>query len=436
MALMLKAVVSMWSLASCLGDSIGQDQQVSTALSLVQQRSGSAVAGRAAALAGFQKFADGLVAKYMEARTEPDETTKTAILTVITWIDTFYANFRAEHDVDVGNVAECPGNIEACITDYLDNGNGTHPSNAETIITLDAAKEAARTTHSTCLTTASQCEFEQSQACIAYDNHRSQKPSLPACVGAGKLSDTYIRADVDDTYDSSSDECKDGSGGEQCLPKMEECLEAFKTWVDSLYLFYVPCHRIDDPCAEDCIADQHEFEIVHCEWGEVRKSSCSAYNSCLKNREADCAGVCSDVEIRSNARKADNETGERIKCLLNVLIQNTETKANLTGDDNTKDLADQEAVDKPALLKACVDTVYNTDEWTIECPAGSPDLDTVPVECTPELTEPVVCTADFLSDEYAQLLDVEYCNCRQCLPLEGPKVTVERDGKACPIQLH
>lgn len=407
----------MWSLASCLGDSIGQDRQVSTALSLVQQRAGSGVAGRAAALAGFQKFADGLVAKYTETRTDPDEDTIKAIQTVIDWIDTFYANFLAEHSRDLKHVTDCPGDVDSCVTSYWLNGNKTHDSNEETLNILEGAVKKARTAHSTCLSEMSTCQNEQTEACSKYDDHRETYRPLPLCVGRQELSDTYIQADVDDNFDGES--CAAGvAGGEQCLPKMESCLVEFNDWVVELYTLYIACKRTDDPCAENCKTEQKEFETEHCSWGEFRVAECNAYNECVAKETARCTSLCSDVAIRSDARKADNETGERIKCLLNVLINTTtnETQAN---------------VDKPGLLNACVEKEYNNEDWTIQCPAGDPVV-VPPVDCTPPLPDPVTCTQDFLEDEYNAFADVSWCDCRQCLALGGPQVDFERDKTLCP----
>lgn len=418
---MLKAVVSMWSLASCLGDSIGQDRQASTALALVQQSAGSAVAGRAAALAGFQKFADGLVAQYMETRIEPNSTTKTAIETVITWIDTFYGHFLDEHGVDVGRVNACPGDVEQCITDHL--GNDV----AQKILDEAARVVTARNDHLSCLTTAKSCHYEQSMACNDYDSHRANSPPpLPACVKTGgAFADTFIQADEDDRFDGG--ECIAGGSGVKCLPKMEECLVEFKTWFDQLYNLYDACKRTDDPCRENCKPEQHEFEIDHCEAGSVRSSACTSYNGCVSTQKDRCAQLCTDVEINSNARKADNETGERIVCLLNALIHETVI------DETTGELGLKE--DKPKLLAACVNATYDTSEFTIACPAGTPDLGGVlvdAVDCTADLqwTEPVTCTEEFLAKEYVQHDEVEYCYCRQCIGLSGPK-PVQRNGTEC-----
>jgi len=422
----------MWSLASCLGESIGQEQQARA--SLVQQSE-----GRAAALAGFQKFADGLVAQYMVDGKEVDEPTRVAIETVIEFIDKFFESATNMTLVDRTRVANCPGEIESCVTDYITGVSVTHHINgskrtddltqyqysqddstnvhsSDSIATLATATVEERAKHATCRTNQITCAQTQNDNCNLYDSKRATYDSLPACVGMnpGHLSDTFIQADEDDTYDGTT--CNSNTplnGGTTCLSKMETCLVQVKNWHTELYRLYQACKR-SDPC-QTCEAEQQEFEADHCQWSMARSFACEGYNSCVTRETNRCDEVCTEVEIDVNARKADNETGERIKCLLKVIMDST--------DEN-----------KPEDLKTCTGTEYNTDWLNIACPAGTPELDTDGLDCGPPvLTEPVPCTAEFLVKEYDDLANVDWCGCRKCANFANSREIEPRarDGTPC-----
>lgn len=376
---MLRAAVSMLSLASSLGDSSVSERLVGQ-VGLVQKAE-----SRAAALAGFQKFADGLVAQYMADGKELDDTTKEAIATVITYIDSFYNSSSIEHDVDYNRVDLCPGSIESCVTDYW-------PENTTTKINeLTKKTNELRDKHLECQQTKKDCPIIINEACQLYDATRMNYDSLSACVMAGHLDDSYIQADHDDKTEAAM------------LQDMEVCLVEFKhNWFDPLYKLYAACKRGPPPCPQ-CDSEQFDFEAEHCELTIDREHACTTYTNCVTREEARCGAegsVCSEVAINVGARKADNETGERIKCLLSVLIDSSDE-------------------DKPDDLAACVKKTYDTSHFDITCPARPVNALAPPFNCEDKsFREAPPCGQEFVDAEYPSTFpnfQAVRCNCRVCV---------------------
>lgn len=352
---------------------------------------------RSSALAGFQTFAEGLAAKYLEEGQEPDQDLKDQIDIVIQWIDNMFGHLQTAGEIDRTQVSESHTSLLACAPTAaaIDDAKGAQTRTAE-----------KRLLHSNCRRTEGQCKATTNQACVAYDTYRENNDlalltKQANCALTGHLSDAYIQADQDDGT---------------LLDDMETCLDLTKTWHSALYQKFIECKR--PPCVVTplrCEINQTDFEATHCESKLAQNNLCEQFKSCVQQKEAICNHVCENVAIDVGARKADYETGQRIKCLLLVLRDAKETE-------------------KPSALKACIDKPYNTDEFNIECLVPSVPIPSIgDVSCDAELGA-VSCSEGFLTAEYkwssgasfpgnfgSPFEHVDRCKCHACLALEGSR---------------
>jgi len=118
---------------------------------------------------------------------------------------------------------------------------------------------------------------------------------------------------------------------------MEVCLEAVNHWFQPIYHYYVQCtHNDFHTYHEACKPDQNKYEEQACLWRETEDSYCDDYKECIETEAAACTEgeFCQSLEVKVKARKADYETGQRIICLLAVLISDDETEAGrVDGED-------------------------------------------------------------------------------------------------------
>lgn len=111
---------------------------------------------------------------------------------------------------------------------------------------------------------------------------------------------------------------------------MEVCLEAVNHWFQPIYHYYVQCtHNDFHTYHEACKPDQNKYEEQACLWRETEDSYCDDYKDCIETEAHACTEgeFCESLEVKVKARKADYETGQRIICLLAVLISDDETEA-------------------------------------------------------------------------------------------------------------
>lgn len=339
-----------------------------------------ASASRAETLNAYKKYVTDLVEKYkthaqpIEDGSEIDK----AIETIVQYIDAMYADLLRWHKADVEDTEHCTTDkvMQSCQDLYL---NSTQIQEINTAI---EAVQPSRDDHNLCRTKCKACEANA--ACQAYHHYRKTNASalfedMVSCAIPqsatlpGHLSDEYIQTNDD-----------------QQLEDMESCLEDAKTWLDPLYALYKGCIEDNEfcpTCWSTCQGKQTDFEYKHCQVDIARNTHCSAFRRCYDDKHNDCKDICSDIEMRSNARAADNETGELIKCLLNVL-------------KIPEDLAEG-AETKSEKLSACTAPgAYNTSFWDIPCISDGP-------EC-PELLHPCddtdqPCGDSFLDTEYGPL---------------------------------
>lgn len=345
-----------------------------------------------AQLASFQKFTDEMVAKYGGA-SEPElenvtrDDTQTAVATVLQFIDTMHESLLGYHEQDKTKAGECSAmNIsQECQSIYLDNDKKDD---------IKSWNQTANDHHDDFLL----CMTERAGACGAsntlcdrYDTYRTQDKTvlqggfvrgdgtepqyLPECVENGKFGEAFIRA----SYETEAAKL---ATMEACLIKTNEWLNGIKAppalddsistavveQYDGLYPHYEQCDRTQDTCTQHhtyCKNNQTKFETEHCSYYQNWDSSCGSWQKCYKAGKDTCSGESGDCTVISNnvqGRKADNETGMRLKCLLQVLF----------GEWDGVNFAERLPAEKRAqALTNCTKKEYDLSEWDIPCGLGN-----------------------------------------------------------------
>lgn len=384
----------------------------------------SGASSRKATLAEFEKFAEQVARRYTQDPDAPtvepnqkglDQEVRNAIGIIVEYIDQMYGELLSYH-VDDQNEAKCPG-ADACFDEHFTE---------ETITTINGLKEKRQTDRSDHL----ECRNHLKSSCVDYpypDGSDWRNPEIAAELGSllqtseasasrsGKSIDhcnsdyckNMVDAELDyctvyDNYRKSAEnvvpDCMGSADGEDFsssfieanegddnLESMETCLETTRTeWFDPLWDHYLKCQCRRCMCVElpgQCKDKQETFEVGYCASENLRTLKCNAFHTCWNKHVADCmpdGKVCQQIETNVIGRKADNETGERIRCLLKVLNDTTDLRVD--------------------ALMACKDDTYPTDDWDITCPDGLSCDRAPPVSCT---AQPLPCEdATFLQQEY------------------------------------
>jgi len=218
-----------------------------------------------------------------------------------------------------------------------------------------------------------------SSACTQYDDYRKTSPQalLPICV-KDQMKEEFITTS-DDTD----------------LQTMESCLGQTKTrWLDPLWDYYSACKRDGEDCLKDCQHDQLYFEEHMCSFGQFQEQKCDDVDVCKADESTKCDDTCAGMENRVALRKSDDETGERLKCLLEVLFGKWNGDAKSFGD-----VAD----DKKDGLTTCKNKQYDEylEKWELECPIvqhANNEVTDVQRICATSLDLP--CTDEFLTKFY------------------------------------
>jgi len=307
-------------------------------------------------LAGFQKFTDNLVNAYLE-KGETIRADSPDCNIIREYIEGLHEQSLLAHEQDQEVGADCTTNMNAC-DEYFTG----HDSQLDK---LEIDVSTARTKHSTCRDVqAGACEHSDSDKgfadgdddadnkCESYNKFRKNtyQAHLPDCAGGGdgnhdfELGDDLITADEGTT------------AGLADLRRMEACLVKMKNWLDTgdgyenqviKHLYPGPpglYPRMDEcatnaGCCEDpgecldpvedpgyCCDKQHQLENKHCLYEMERQTHCTGLRDCWARETTNCNGLCGAVEERVVGRKADNETMERISCLLDALTDTDETE--------------------------------------------------------------------------------------------------------------
>lgn len=319
-------------------------------------------------LAGFQKFTDEMVATYGgSSAKEPTQDVLDAVATVLDFIDDLHDHLLSAHNDDVGKAQNCSGAgaTEHCYEMHMSKEIVQDITNYQT---QAAQKEAD---HTSCREDAQQpCKdlCETNGLCDNYDNFRGATgpgdvPSLPTCVNDGHLNDNYIKA----------------LEGSKELELMESCLVDMKIWLDGaldaniiddgLYENYDLCNRVSTDCEADvkrCDRMQGDFQAARCLYALESNLRCDAFTKCYDLAVKGCETHCNEIKIRADARAADNETGERLVCLLAVLFG--ERDENDASGSETGFYPRPSATERPTKLDECKQAEINTAMWEIPCP--------------------------------------------------------------------
>lgn len=291
---------------------------------------------RSVALAGFENYARELASKFILAddnytghETGLNDDEKAAIESIKAFIDQAAKDWRAEHVFDSDLVKkDCDKEVEKCVNETYGNFTGDE----------DHVK-LVKDSHNSCRQ--NQQDFVWTN-CIVYDDHRkSSDGKLPTCVKNGYL--TFAAISQEDT----------GVDGE-LRTHVEPCLDKTKEWMDKIHPLYMACYHerlTYELVVEECKRRQKQFENAECDFGRNHDQRCDRYGECLGRSHQGCEALCDDIEAVVEARTADNETAERVKCLLDVLLdENQFKKGNLT---------------------ACLNKNYDyAADWKIKCPDG------------------------------------------------------------------
>lgn len=349
-------------------------------------------------LASFQKFTDEMVARFGKSSEQPSQEVLDAVATVLNFIDMMYDTLDAAHKADVGLAKACNTDIGKCETDYMS------PEIKQEIQKQQQEADEALRIHNECrsnLTSDCQCYCGDGGNCAEYDRYRkgfdndndppNEVPSLPACVAAGHLSDDYIKAEAEGSAEQV-----------RMLEDMENCLEDMKAWLDPLYTRYAGCSRCDGDCTEGverCDSLQHDFQSKRCLYALDSNLRCDGYYKCYEGKVSGCETDCDAIGIRAAARAADNETGQRLVCLLETLFGKRDPD-NSTGTGFFNRSSD---ADRPGELEECKKRPLILEDWNITCPWGTGTLPShdppTPQVCLPKgdtVTSP--CTAMFVEE--------------------------------------
>lgn len=387
MAIRAHSLFLVWHIVQCAGkqcsDSVGTcSSQPRT--SLMQTRSlktqalsaVEAVATRTQTLAGYKEYVNKLVAQYKQddpgsrEEIESGGDVDNAITTIIQYINSMYNDLLAWHDADLDDAKACKSTalVTACQGQVPDVG----PIQEKMTLV-----NQTRLKHAECRSKCSSDVCDDSAACQIYNSYRKEKQANGHLTASFTDAVACANPSLDDEYIQSS------PGPDEKLKQMEDCLVEAKDWLDPLYSRYIACHESEqncEGCQVDCDRDQAAFENAHCQLDMTRDLQCTGYRMCYEDRYNECiTTTCPKITVRSNARAADNETGEFIICLLGALRAKEEVRRD--------------------ALRTCDDLPDTThsDFWKIDC-GHSPEEPPPMTFCGDDAYQP--CDQNFLSHEY------------------------------------
>lgn len=335
----------------------------------LQKRTNEATSMRSK-LAGFQQFTETMIAKFGQDPTgdgvdvvDPDKGFKdaqAAVALVLDFIYKMYETLLEYHNQALDKVGACSDIYKNCIIQHV------LPDTTEEMVEDKKEWRKARETHETCRNDRQEEIAVENLACQKYDNYRWTNDSalLPSCAGNKKKGPIATNAFREDYLRGEEAPYPKPAWYQDNVGIMEECLEETETWINPLWELYQGCKRGGLPqCvnkAPVCRSKQHDFEQKHCEWNLKKNAICSNIYDCVKGEKKGCAVLCDGVEQDAAARAADNETGMRLECLLEVLfgerLENGDFKDRLPVSER------QDA------LNTCKNNVYDTSFWEISCP--------------------------------------------------------------------
>jgi len=238
------------------------------------------------------------------------------------------------------------------------------------------------------------------------------------------FSEAFIKAD--ESLEPGSNQ----QPGFDQLKIMEDCLKETNTWLngkkppppfgddysaenimgdkrDGLWPYFHNCDRVESGCSglhTTCNEHQTKWENDYCMYESWWDAKCGAWEHCYQAKftagDGECNNLCEAVEDRVTGRKADNETGMRIICLLDVLFGKYDKETETLGDRLSND-------NRSTALDDCKNNDYTiqSNSWNIDC-AISYDSTHLP---WPEVCD-IKCphqpgTTEFMNSYYSELND-------------------------------
>lgn len=340
-----------------------------------------------ARLAEYSKFTDELVAKYGQVQPVSEEKADEsaadaneleAVRTVLQFIGDIYNSLLQYHEGDVTLAEQCSKSaiLAKCEEDHLNASS--RQALTEVYTTVQGHAEA----HKGCRNMAHTCYANLQVSCPDYLAYRmdtgkySSPPNeakLPSCVlTTPNTEEAAGKGEAGAFSDVSIQTSHEGQ-----LEVFEECLRQTKAWLDPLYGRYSACTPAANTCGEfqdDCTDKQDDFENAHCEWSIMEGLKCEGVNDCGTTDTATCKSKCEQIAIRERSRLADNETGQRLVCLLHVIFGTPDD----VDSDTTGWAPRPSAKDRPAALARCKNpSEYSMPDWSITCEPGeweAPDV--------------------------------------------------------------
>lgn len=312
-----------------------------------------------ARLVAYQKFADDMIAMDENKELNISQNTLDAVTVIHEFINGLFTILNGSHTEDLRVVQKCKSIATDCRKLHL----------TEAYYQEEGAKILEKnTTHKTCRDDRETACVAEAGFCDKYDNYRQDEhvdldvrvQFLPPCA-LTDFNDTYMPADDPDLVQVM----------EACLNKMHRWLslgfhEVPET-INGLWPHYSDCRRNRClPLKEECRSNQSDYEDAVCFLAKDKSLHCENYLKCIKCQEGDCEAKCAEGgEIGENwqGRAADNETAQRLTCLLDVLF-GAQDPDNESG---TGYFARAAASERPGLLTTCKEHPYNTTYWELDC---------------------------------------------------------------------
>lgn len=308
-------------------------------------------------LASFQKFTDELVVKYGSGTQEPTSEVLEAVGQVLTFIGEMYDHLLLAHNNDMNYSASCtavPDHLsrgaERCLDSFMSD---THIGEIRALenLSVESQQEHVACRRDAALKCQTLCA--SNNACKEYDRYRKEEEDalLPDCAKEGAFANKNIKADE----------------GSPDLETMEDCLSPTKGWLDDLYGRYLNCTRVEDACTtkvDECDQAQTEFEARRCSYALLSDGHCNNFLGCCQEHCDNCDDECPRIQNRAGARAADNETGERLVCLLHTLFGQP-----VFGQPDEW-TPPPKAEERPGKLDECKNKVIDVEGWKIDCTTG------------------------------------------------------------------
>jgi len=351
-------------------------------------------------LVAFQKFTEQLVGEFESGTLEIDQSTKDAVKMVMDFIhDDVYNSLLQGHNQDSLNAKACKNLTRACDVWHYPDSVLAHYQ------TLVTQSNTSRWEHIQCRQEHKIVCDEVEDTCSHYDRYRQQVkdvndvipyPFTPKCM-PHKFDEAHRKA------------TRETDAGKEKLDDFEDCLEDTRHWLyfsqiqspqtsddadtefegvkgewdaahaeayagsgngTGLWYKYLACKREKETCdnkGDECKAKQLLFETRICHQDWYQRGHCDAHRICRNSEQAHCECTCSEIETRITGRKADNETGERLVCLLESMFGKLFVDEN--GDEQCcSDVAND--TQRAAQLEACKTKTYDLSDWDITCPDG------------------------------------------------------------------